>query len=959
MEQTIIDKMKSGIGTILDMKDFGEMVATFWNNKEKEKYFSRAYKEVMILYKNKYGIDFIYSTNAPMEDERGKEWNSYIDRMKKKLKENENSIDLLEKMKDCWRTSERDNEEQLGFLTKTFLEKIIQYGCVDGKEVIIREIFRKQGEIKYIQTQLLKNQQQGQVNSETILEITIDTNQKVTELLKNQTSTSQEKDKLKGMFNKIAEKRQEYVARYEEELPPMDDDSVSVNLKQLYVEPDCLPVYPYKSKNKCLLFPYLKEFLCSNTRLLFMEGDAGIGKTSFVSKIAYHYEHFEENKLGDNFFQDRQLICVRLRDMLEKNQILNIDNPWEDIFRYLNVNKDEQKAEENQLSLLILDGFDELCMVESIQNEKKTQYFKNLLKNLKFGRIRWKVIVTSRPNYIHWEELEDFSSYIKVIQLQHFSIEKRRKWIEKAKRAELNISEEVEKGISTIDREELEAIIGIPWTLYLIAKKEIVITSDANLWHIYYLIFKRENIERNFEMDAAHKTEPLKEYLYQITEEIAFWMYQNQKFDINVDKINQLIEKMEIPNEAKKNKQNEKTIPDGGEQRIYRLLKDTYALHTYYRKINDKGGLAFYHNYIQDFFLCEYIFGELNRTYIQLEGLKEFSARVSCLIKCCTNLFLSGLLNENTIHFIEARIKYECETESFRDSKWIEFEKKNGIIIQVFEDIILYGLRNLTVNKPILEAMKNILCNIWSIYDYLYQMDKEENQVLINIFKQDQLTEMKKLVLRDILLYANIQKKHLRYINLNGVNLKNAVLIKKDLTEVNLSRADLREINLSRTILVDAKLTGADLREAYLSNTKLIGADLCGAMLQGAYLGDIDLQGADLTGSNMTGVYLSGDLRRAKLVRADLSNTVLIGVDLSEADLKGTDLTNAKLRDINLTDANLEGVRLIQFDLNNIDVVKMLSKANLNNADWNGVTIEQKANLLNGFCPRRNKSHKK
>ena len=87
MEQTIIDKMKSGIGTVLDMKDFGEMVATFWNNKEKEKYFSRAYKEVMILYKNKYGIDLIYSTNAPMEDEVGKEWNSYIDRMKKKLKE--------------------------------------------------------------------------------------------------------------------------------------------------------------------------------------------------------------------------------------------------------------------------------------------------------------------------------------------------------------------------------------------------------------------------------------------------------------------------------------------------------------------------------------------------------------------------------------------------------------------------------------------------------------------------------------------------------------------------------------------------------------------------------------------------------------------------------------------------------------------------------------------------------
>lgn len=42
-----------------------------------------------------------------------------------------------------------------------------------------------------------------------------------------------------------------------------------------------------------------------------------------------------------------------------------------------------------------------------------------------------------------------------------------------------------------------------------------------------------------------------------------------------------------------------------------------------------------------------------------------------------------------------------------------------------------------------------------------------------------------------------------------------------------------------------------------------------------------------------------------------------------------------KLEEVKLQGANLRG-------------------ANLNNADWNGVTIEQKANLLNGFCPRRN-----
>ena len=47
MEQTIIDKIKSGIETALDIKELGQIVSKFWNNKEKQEYFIKAYKEVM------------------------------------------------------------------------------------------------------------------------------------------------------------------------------------------------------------------------------------------------------------------------------------------------------------------------------------------------------------------------------------------------------------------------------------------------------------------------------------------------------------------------------------------------------------------------------------------------------------------------------------------------------------------------------------------------------------------------------------------------------------------------------------------------------------------------------------------------------------------------------------------------------------------------------------------------
>ena len=148
--------------------------------------------------------------------------------------------------------------------------------------------------------------------------------------------------------NRIEEKCHEYAERYEEELPPTGDDSISVSLKQLYVEPEYSLMYPYGSKEEGLVFSYLKEFLHSkekkNKKILFVEGDAGIGKTSLVSKIAHHYEHpNEESELGNDFFTGTRLICVQLRDMLDENQTLNIEHPWEDIFQYLNNNFSESQ----------------------------------------------------------------------------------------------------------------------------------------------------------------------------------------------------------------------------------------------------------------------------------------------------------------------------------------------------------------------------------------------------------------------------------------------------------------------------------------------------------------------------------------------------------------------------------------------------------------------------------------
>ena len=588
--------------------------------------------------------------------------------------------------------------------------------------------------------------------------------------------------------NRIEEKCHKYAERYEEELPPMGDDSISVSLKQLYVESEYSLLYPYESKKEGVVFSYLKEFLYSeekkNKKILFVEGDAGIGKTSLVSKIAYHYEHpNEESELGNYFFLEMRLICVRLRDMLETSQTLNIENPWEDIFQYLNIAKKNQRNESKRRSVLILDGFDELCMVESIQSEKKLDYFINLSRNLQSGRIYWKVIVTSRPNYINWESFNGkLKDCIEVIQLQHFSIEKRSKWIERAKEAGLPITQEVKQGMIDSNREELEAIIGVPWTLYLVARKAIIITVDVNLWGIYNSIFKGENVTRSFE-EEAHPTRSLQNDLYQVTEEIAFWMYQNQRFDVSLDTIKSLIDRTYEEAEQKK------------KLRLLIQLKDVYALHTYYRKTDQRGGLAFYHNYIQDFFICEKIFLELDKTYKQLEILQTSFEQLDCLIACYNYLLSRGNLNRNTVRFIQARIQYECETN--QKSMWIQYEQKYNMFIQAFEDMLWYGIGKpdflRRIKRPVSKVTEMIFYNCWKIYGCLYQIN---NQLILDLFKE----------VRDTFIIP--MKTILEILS------KNVPLDKIELKEVNLSGADLRKTNLREVNLSGANLMGAYLGEA-------------------------------------------------------------------------------------------------------------------------------------------------
>jgi uncharacterized protein YjbI with pentapeptide repeats len=124
------------------------------------------------------------------------------------------------------------------------------------------------------------------------------------------------------------------------------------------------------------------------------------------------------------------------------------------------------------------------------------------------------------------------------------------------------------------------------------------------------------------------------------------------------------------------------------------------------------------------------------------------------------------------------------------------------------------------------------------------------------------------------------------FLNLKGVNLRDA---------------DLSGLNLERSNLTGAQLEGANLKKTNLSNSALFKTHLERANLKEAILMITNLTEAQLEGA---------DLRGAQLQGANLRYTNLEGADLSDANLQGANLRGANLRGAHLEGAHLEDTEL-------------------------------------------------
>lgn len=306
----------------------------------------------------------------------------------------------------------------------------------------------------------------------------------------------------------------------------------NVTLANLYVEQR----YEKPETDPRSLPARLAQFVQQDKeRFLLIEGDAGSGKTTLVEWLNYYYRR--NQKETTDILGTRSLVTIRLRD-LNKELVSKESSLIPAIRKYMGLPNDPELAEQLCKAVFILDGFDELSMIDKITDH--TRLINDFAKKLNRS-LPAKIIITSRPKYI-----QELSFPYCSITLLHFDEEQRNAWLTKYKeKCKQAVAPHIETYINNINEYSESAIFDTPMALYMIAARNPDESALTNSWRLYRTIFHEDirdteynqmlkNLENPF-TDNSHPASEQWDIYYQISEEIAYLMYKNQNSRLYVD----------------------------------------------------------------------------------------------------------------------------------------------------------------------------------------------------------------------------------------------------------------------------------------------------------------------------------------------------------------------------------------------------------------------------------------
>lgn len=642
-----------------------------------------------------------------------------------------------------------------------------------------------------------------------------------------------------------------------------DDKNLEVVLSNLFV-------FQKYNDGKDDLQERLENFIQSDSHVLIIEGDAGNGKSSLVGWMNYHYALNDDD--SKNMFGDKMLVTIRLRDL---NKELIKENFCEALFEYTKTHDPDEFETIFENSVVVLDGYDELCMIlggteYSLKDSMLEELLECFYDSLKF-------IITSRPHYINknWLRIEYDSIY-----LNHFDKAKRDEWITAYRdKCRQSIDPNVLDFIKNIDENDAKGVCDTPFSLYMLAaNREMSEQVLNNSWALYHKIFYSAISETPYNeiysrIKKKHSISKYKETIYQINEEIAYEMYKNNSksesvFFLKDSKVKEIVRRV-----AEKNCSTDEDVKN--------LTEGSFALCCYWKNDAKDGAIEFYHNNIRDFFVCEKIFREINKLYDSVSSDELSDEEIQKFIDKFCELFHYGELADMVSYFIGLRTEYGIKNnnDDFPKDDFPKTEQAKKYLPQFFEAMLTNGGRMkkcVNSNNPF-QAIINTLRCVAQVYRSVYRRYLNENEKIHwwnsvdNVNRNGMLRYVFKPVFGvDGYIIGGFSD--FSRVDLNDCDLGNAILLNQDFSNANLSYSNLSNSILCNVHLKNADLRGADLRGADLREANFSEAHLEGAHLEGAYLHGTHLENANLAGTHLGDVDLSV---------AILDNTILPNGEIS------------------------------------------------------------------------------
>lgn len=558
-------------------------------------------------------------------------------------------------------------------------------------------------------------------------------------------------DMLTSLYNKqeyIKDHADEYFKNYYSPLCVHREEVENrVTLKDVFVMPDVEIDNETKRLDEAV-----KEFIKNNAHeAMLLLGHGGFGKTSFVSYMAANKYYFCEN---------RPLYIIRLREYSKSS----IDNLCDDIA------DSDKRSKISKNAVIVFDGLDELCMIAGGNGEDKAaKIIDKLVKQFYdyAGNDKRKIIITSRPGFVNQgdkiKDIEIDVESVNLVQANYVSFDKikRDEFVEKIEKADIRLTESNKKAgcdyIRSIEEsDKISDIYSSPFILYLICCvqiKDIKIEPSkiGNSWYLFRKIFhdlymKSLYKDRNYNADREDYFHNNKEKIYEKTCEFAFEMYKKSLGKDDVIRLDDNDEEF-----------------DG--------FKECYALSCYFNKKND-GVIEFSHNYIRDFFICEYILKELNKVI----GGGEFTEEKGRIVAdwCRENLY-------NTL------IKHYDDNKMILDFIEAHFQSNDNIYMNfnfISNDNISYVFNKLAEGEKYIVKTSNMMNNDQNIYSTPLRYYLEN-------------------------IIENIQEIFYRYFKYKTPNISIKWLTR----------------NENKYVLDGLKLYGADMTELYLADNDVVGRE--------------------------------------------------------------------------------------------------------------------------------------